>query len=51
MTKVDHFNPIYPTPEARSHFAAIIVGSTVEGIIIGVANGFFARKGEGSDYC
>ena len=32
------------TPEARSQFAAIIVGSTVKGVIAGVAIGFFARK-------
>jgi hypothetical protein len=32
------------TPEVRTQLAAIIVGSTVKGIIAGVAIGFFARK-------
>ena len=32
------------TPEARAQLAGIIVGSTVKGIIAGVAIGFFARK-------
>jgi len=32
------------TPEARAQFAGIIVGSTIKGIIAGVAIGFFARK-------
>jgi hypothetical protein len=32
------------SPEARTQLAGIIVGSTVKGIIAGVAIGFFARK-------
>ena len=32
------------TPEARAQLAGIIVGSTVKGIIAGVAIGLFARK-------
>jgi hypothetical protein len=32
------------TPAVRAQFAGIIIGSTVKGIIAGVAIGFFARK-------
>jgi len=32
------------TPEARAQLAGIIIGSTIKGIIAGVAIGFFARK-------
>jgi hypothetical protein len=32
------------TPEARAQLAGIIVGSTIKGVIAGVAIGFFARK-------
>lgn len=32
------------TPQARMGLAGIIVGSTIKGIIAGVAIGFFARK-------
>jgi hypothetical protein len=32
------------TPEARTQLAGIIIGSTIKGIIAGVAIGFFARK-------
>jgi len=32
------------TPEARAQLAGIIVGSTIKGIVAGVAIGFFARK-------
>ena len=32
------------TPEARTQMASIIIGSTIKGIIAGVAIGFFARK-------
>ena len=32
------------TPEVRAQLAGIIVGSTIKGIIAGVAIGFFARK-------
>jgi hypothetical protein len=32
------------TPEVRAQLAVIIVGSTIKGIIAGVAIGFFARK-------
>jgi len=32
------------TPEARVKLAGIIIGSTVKGIIAGLAIGFFARK-------
>lgn len=32
------------TPEARVQLAGIVVGSTIKGILAGVAIGFFARK-------
>jgi hypothetical protein len=32
------------TPEARAQLGGIIVGSTIKGIIAGLAIGFFARK-------
>ncbi len=32
------------TPEARVQLAGIIIGSTVKGLIAGLAIGFFARK-------
>jgi F0F1-type ATP synthase assembly protein I len=32
------------TPEARAQLAGIIMGSTIKGLIAGVAIGFFARK-------
>lgn len=32
------------SPEVRTQLAGIIVGSTIKGIIAGVAIGFFARK-------
>lgn len=32
------------TPEARAQLAGIVVGSTIKGLIAGVAIGFFARK-------
>lgn len=32
------------TPEARAELARIIIGSTIKGIIAGVAIGFFARR-------
>ena len=32
------------TPSVRAQFAAIIVGSTIKGLIAGTAAGFFARK-------
>ncbi|HKD64049.1 MAG TPA: hypothetical protein VKB40_08435 [Candidatus Acidoferrales bacterium] len=32
------------TPEARAELIAIVVGSTIKGIIAGILIGFFARK-------
>ena len=32
------------TPAVRAQFAGIVIGSTVKGIIAGIAIGFFARK-------
>jgi ABC-type uncharacterized transport system permease subunit len=32
------------TPEARAELGSIVVGSTIKGIIAGVAIGFFAKK-------
>ena len=32
------------TPDARSELGSIVVGSTIKGIIAGIAIGFFAKK-------
>ena len=34
----------YFTPEARDQLLGIVIGSTVKGLVTGIAIGFFARK-------